>query len=169
MIALGPVGAVLGRVPVWAWMLAAVLAWGAWHRYQARTEREAFEAAKIAAAAERAASEAAAAAESLRRRRVQQEALDAAHLKTADLERAAAAAAGAAERLRARLAAAQAASCTGGATAAGGGASAGAATDLQADVQRRLDEALRGVARYADAARLAGELCAASYDALKAP
>ncbi len=167
MIALGPVGAVLGRVPLWAWALAAVLAWGAWHRYQARAEREAFEAAKATAAAERATSETQAATETARRLRVQQEATDAANIKTAQLERSVAAAADAGQRLRARLAAVEAARCAGDPAAAAGGPAAGATADLSADVHRRLDEAVRGVARYADSARIAGELCAASYDALR--
>jgi hypothetical protein len=167
VIALGPVGAVLGRVPLWAWALAAVLAWGAWHRYQARAEREAFEAAKATAAAERATSETQAATETARRLRVQQEATDAANIKTAQLERSVAAAADAGQRLRARLAAVEAARCAGDPAAAAGGPAAGASADLSADVHRRLDEAADGIARFAEQAAIAGGTCQRAYDALR--
>lgn len=164
---LAPIGAALGRVPVWAWALAAVLAWGAWNRHQARSVRVEFEQAKVAAAAERAASEAEAAAESLRRRRVQQEVVDAANLKAAQLERSVAAAADAGQRLRARLAAVQAERCARDPAAAASGTTAGAAADLPADVSRRLDEAADGVARFAEQSAIAGSTCERSYDALR--
>jgi hypothetical protein len=138
MIALAPIGAVLGRVPLWAWALTAALAWGGWHRYQARAERAEFEQAKAAAELERATSQAQAATETARRLRAQQEATDAANLKTAELERAAAASADAAQRLRARLAAAETSRCAGDPAVAGGGPAAGASADLRADVHRRL-------------------------------
>ncbi len=40
-------------------------------------------------------------------------------------------------------------------------------TDLYADVQRRLDEAAEGIARYADASSIAGDVCRAQYASLK--
>ncbi len=167
MIPLAPIGAALGRVPLWGWALAVVLAWGAWHRHQALTEREAFETAKSTAAAERAVSEAQAATETARRLRVQQEATDAANLKTAQLERSVAAAADAGQRLRARLAAVEAARCAGDPAAAAGGPAAGATADLPADVHRRLDEAASGIARFAEQAAIAGGTCQRAYDALR--
>lgn len=167
MIQLAPISAALGRVPVWAWALAAVLVWGSWHRYQARSVRAEFEQAKVAAAAERAASAAEAAAESLRRRREQKEATDAANLKTAQLERSVAAAADAGQRLRARLASVQAERCARDPAAAASSPAAAAAADLSADVSRRLDEAADGVARFAERAAIAGGTCERSYDALK--
>lgn len=157
----------LGRVPVWAWVLAVVLAWGAWNRHQARSVRAEFDQAKVAAAAERAASAAEAAAESLRRRRAHQEITDAAHLKSAQLEASLAASADAGQRLRQRLAALDAQRCSGDPAAAGGGQAASAASDLRAELSRRLDQAADGVARFAERAAGAGETCEQSYDALR--
>ncbi len=167
MIPLAPIGAALSRVPVWAWAVTASLAWGAWHRYQARTEREAFEAAKVAAAAERATSEAQAATETARRLRVQQEVTDAANLKTAQLERSVAAAADAGQRLRARLAAVEASRCPGDPAVAAGGYGAGAPADLSADVRRRLDEAADRTAEFAERLAIARATCQQSYEALR--
>lgn len=72
------------------------------------------------------------------------------------------------QRLRQRLAE-LAGSCrgtTGDPTAAGAGQATGAADDLLADVQRRLDEAADQLARFADASHTAGLACQQSYDAL---
>lgn len=80
-------------------------------------------------------------------------------------EKAATAAAGglrsASASLRLRLAAARASSCPGstGAAAADPGAPADPAPDLHANLQRRLDEAVQGVAGFADAAHNAGLTC----------
>ena len=119
---------------------------------------------------ERAAREAADAARKEERRRTA-EVQKAADEATQALDRAradAAAAADSGERLRAQLAT-FAAACrgpAGGAGAAGHGATADSAGDLLAHVQRRLDEAADGIARYADQASTAGRACQRSYDAL---
>lgn len=67
--------------------------------------------------------------------------------------------------LRLQLAAARARSCPGGAgaTVADPGTPAEAAPDLLADLQRRLDEAIQGVAGFADAAHSAGLTCERSW------
>ena len=75
------------------------------------------------------------------------------------------------ERLRQRLAAITA-TCRVGASNPGSaapGATAGAAGDMLADVQRRIDEATDGVAKFADKARTAGAACERSYRQLTAP
>lgn len=167
MIQLAPIGAVLSRVPLWAWALAALLAWGSWNRHQARSVRAEFDQAKAAAAAERAASQAEAATEHARRVRVQMEAVDAANLKAAALQRSLAASADAGRRLREELAAQQAKLCTGDPAVAGSREAAAAAADLHADVRRRLDEAADGIARFAEDAAIAGQACVESYGALK--
>jgi chromosome segregation ATPase len=81
----------------------------------------------------------------------------------------AAAARDAGERLRARLAAITA-SCRAARVdpgAADAGASADATARVLADVQRRLDEAADGIARFADQSHGAGSACEKSYDALR--
>jgi hypothetical protein len=77
------------------------------------------------------------------------------------------------QRLRKRLAEITGACRGGGAASNSAAASAGPATDatgdLLAHVQRRLDDAASGIARYADQSAAAGKACQRSYDALTAP
>lgn len=83
-------------------------------------------------------------------------------------EQHAAAAAVAADGLRSRVAA-LAATCRRAAddsTPVAAGAAASAPADLFTDVFARLDAAAGELAQYADAARIAGEQCAADYTAL---
>lgn len=111
----------------------------------------------------------AARAEEQRRVAALQEVIDEAE-KSRDLARAdAVAAADVGRRLRAQLGAAAAARyCPAGNPAAtGAGPPAEAPPDLLADVQRRLDEAADGIARFADEAAGAGAACEASYRTLK--
>ena len=78
------------------------------------------------------------------------------------------AAADAGDRLRKHIATITAARCAGasGAAAASGGTPAAATARMLADVQRRLDEAANGVARFADRAHAAGRACESGYNAL---
>jgi hypothetical protein len=158
---------ILGRIPIWAWALAALLAWGAWNGHRAKAVKAEFETAKAAAQAEQAASAVEATNETLRRERAQKEALNA---KAKELEREAvarAAAVNAGRKLQLRLAALENRGCAADTGAASGSAAASAPADLRAYVQRRLDEAADGIAGYAGVAAAAGRACEASYDALK--
>lgn len=119
---------------------------------------------------EREAREAVLAARNEERRRTAevQKAADEAHESLARARADAVAATDAGQRLRNSIAAVTA-TC-GGATGhtgpAGSGTAAIATADLLADVQRRLDEAANGIARFADQARTAGLACERSHDAL---
>lgn len=108
-------------------------------------------------------------AEEQRRTEEVQKAADEATRSLARARADAAAAADAGRRLREQIAAITA-TCRFAASdpsAAEGGASAGATADLLADVQRRLDEASDGIARFADAAHIAGATCERSYDGVR--
>ncbi len=79
---------------------------------------------------------------------------------------AAAAAVSAGERLRVQLAALRRSGSGPNPAAPGGSASADTAGDLLAHVQRRLDEAADGIARFADEGRIAGHACERAYQAI---
>jgi len=97
-----------------------------------------------------------------------QKAADEAHKSLARARADADAAADAGRRLRERIAAATAGcrAATGDPSAASSGEATDATSDLLADVQRRLDEAADGIARFADHAATAGRACERGYDAL---
>ena len=107
-------------------------------------------------------------AEESRRVHALKEALDAEHLARqaveADARRADAAAVGLRQRAK-QLAAASRCPAIDPAPASSSPA-ASAPGDLLADMLSRLDEAAGAVGRYADDARLAGQLCERAYDAL---
>jgi len=158
----------LTGVPVWAWALAALAAWGGWHRWRAIDARQDFERAAAAAAAERAASAAEVANENNRRLLAVQGASDAAHLQ-AQRDRAARVAA---ERARGglleRVAALEAGARSADPTAAGRCQAAEQATGLLADVLRRADARAGELAAAADAAITAGAACERAYESLTA-
>ena len=111
----------------------------------------------------------AARAEEQRRTAEVQKAADEAHKSLARARADAVAATDAGQRLRERIAAITA-SCGRAASdpaTAGSSSPASATADLLADVQRRLDEATDGIARFADQAHAAGAACQRSYDSLK--
>jgi len=154
-------------VPVWSWVLGAVLLWGGWHRHQERAVRADFEAAKVAAAAERAASAAEAAATTQRREAEKKGAIDEARKSAARARAALLEQQSAAGELRDRLAALEARACGGVPGAGGGGEGAAAARDLSAYLRRRLDEAEAGTIEFADSAARAREVCQRQYRALR--
>jgi hypothetical protein len=152
-------GFALGLLPRWAWalVLAGIVAslCAASYTAGARRERDlqAAAALKIAEAN---------AAETARRIITIEEARRAAELRTHQALADAAAAGAAADRLRKQLAAFRAAHSA----AAGSGPTTADPIGLLADVFGRADARAGELAAYADAAREAGRLCEASYDAL---
>jgi hypothetical protein len=160
-------GLILRAVPLWAWALAAVLAWGGLQK--ASATRAAGKLATQQIQAERARGDAlhGGLLEINRRLAAQQEAANAAdeHLRRAVAAAAAADRAGAGLRDAARAAAARA--C--GPAAAAVGASASPPADMLADVLGRLEEDGRAIAREADKRNTAGGECVGRYDALMPP
>lgn len=155
---------------VMALLLVGAIGLGAWQRHAATIARADAAQARAQATAERAArqQEAAARVEETRRTARVQEALDAEHQSRqqalVDLRRADAAARVLRERAEQLAAAARCAA--GDPAAAAGGAPATAPADLLADMLGRLDHAAGELARYADDARIAGQLCERTYRAL---
>jgi hypothetical protein len=156
----------LRLVPVWAWVVAVALAWGAVQHHRASA------AGARALAAERDLAEirAAAAKEAIdtlaRTVAAQGEAAREADTQAAR-DRADAAAASAAVRRLRTAAQAAAGGCSARAPSAASSAPAGAAGNLRADVLGRLGEAAQRIAEHADSSRTAGQLCERSYDAVR--
>lgn len=157
---------ILGRVPVWVWVVIAVLAWGGWQRHRAQSAERVHTRAVAAAAAAREAQLQADAAETARRLAEQERIANDARQKAAAQAADALRARTAEQQLRARLAAITADRGAGAASAPGGSQTAAQAADLLADVLGRCVSRVRELAEYADAASTAGEACQRSYDAL---
>lgn len=153
----------LGRIPVLAWVLVAVLAWGGWQRWQ--VIRQADELRTVAAQVEAANAAARASTETARRATALQEIVDEQTRKLDQARADAAAAAAAGQRLRAQLAAYRRAAGQDSAATAIRSATDTAASVL-ADVLGRCSERREELARYADAAREAGATCERAYGAL---
>lgn len=147
MIPLAPILSIARTVPVWAWALAAVLAWGGLQRHQAKTQERA-----AAVANERAAVEKATAAAEAQARQTEQQwaanARSAADAYTANLNRARAGA-DAARRERDLLLDFLARPAPGGASAPAPSASA---ADGAAGVRSVLGECARALSSMAEAA-----------------
>jgi hypothetical protein len=159
---------VAGAVPVWLWVLLAVLLWGGWQRHQAKAAAETYTRAVAQAAADRETQLLADAAETARRLQTQQGAAQ--HARTQAQKNAADAASArtAAEQLRARLAALQANPGAADSAPADGSPPTGPTAGVLADLLNRCVGRARELAEYADAARTAGQTCETSYDALTA-
>ena len=148
-------------MPIWAWVLAAVLAWGAWQRHSATRAQQALAAQQVQAEADRAQAMHAALIETQRRLTAQKGITDAARQRTAAALADRAAAASAADSLReqAQQLAARSGACD---PAASGGGEA----DRLADVLAQSVERYREVAAAADRAIVSGHACEQSYSAL---
>lgn len=156
--------AILRAVPMWAWVLVAVVGWGSLqkHRADAASKRE--KAAALEQADQRAKAIHGALVEQARVVREQQEvihdATEQARRARADADRA-----GDAERrLLARIGAASGSGAD--SAAAGAGAPAGGRGIVPADMLGRCVGDLRRMAAIADERGIAGQACERAYDAL---
>jgi hypothetical protein len=154
-----------GRVPPWAWVLAALAAWGAFQKHAAEAAKEREKAAAVRQEADRAAALQAGLVELARRNAEQGRAVVEA-TEMARRARADAAAAGAAERRMLERAAAAAAAQRADPAAAGASAPAADAAGVSADVLGRCSERVRFLAELADERGRAGATCERAYDAL---
>lgn len=163
------IGAILNRIPVWVWVVAVALGWGAWQRHLATQAQLALR--------EREAQTAAATIQGLKdqiaeRERIikeQQHAGEQGALARDAAEVARLDALGAVGRLQLAARRAAAVACPTALAAAGDGAPGAPGPDVLADVLGRLAAAGGERAAALDAARIAGVECERRYDALTAP
>jgi hypothetical protein len=155
--------AIIARVPVLAWVLAAALAWGGWQRHEYRAATEELLRQQQAEASAKAAALQAQIDTHARQERALQETAHDADISTQRARADAAAAADAARRLRARLANIAADHPP---AAAGASAPAGPDAAVLADVLSRCDARAGELAEAADAARIAGAACERAYGEL---
>ena len=148
-------------VPVWAWMLAALLAWGGFQKHRAGAAGAQLQRVQAAAAIEREQALQASITETQRRLAAQQEIAHAADQAASRARADASAAAGAAGRLRERIAALQAIARSSDPAAAGPGPA-----DRLGDALAACAGRYRDVAAAADRAILAGQACERAYGAL---
>ena len=155
---------VLKRVPIWIWIVMAVLCWGGFQRHSAKAaERK--ESALREAVVQREAAEAKQAVEQKAAQlEAQRKVIDDATTRAAREAADAAAARASLQRLRASLAAG--ASNAASAPAAAGSPAAGPSSAVLADMLGRCAGRVLELAEFADAASGAGSACERSYDAL---
>lgn len=163
MIAWTAVRALLGRVPILAWALAAALAWGAFQRHQVATEHAGKLKAVQALADLRLAAAQTTVTVLTNTMAGQQETLHAAELATANEERARGAVTSALERVLSGVRAADRARAH--PPAAAGSAPADAGPIVCPDVLGRVGEAAERIAAEAGRYRIAGAKCQADYEA----
>lgn len=166
MLILGALRGLAGRVPAWAWALAAALAWGAIQHHRAGAAARQVLAQQQAVAEAHAQQLQADATETARRLAAQQEVTTHAQETATQARADAAAARAAADRLRQRIAARQADARPADPAAAGGGAPAPDAYQLLADVLSSVVDEAVGLAALADERGVAGHACERAYDSL---
>jgi len=148
-------------VPVWAWALAAILAWGGWQKHSATAAQATLRQHDAAIAAETIKAQQAEMTETARRLAAQKEITDEAQARKRAADVAAAGARSAADKLRAHLAAIAASAASGNPAPALGRQAGQLAESLGQCVERYL-----GVAAIADDAINRGRSCERSYDSL---
>ena len=158
-------GFLRGVSPV-VWVVAALLAWGGFHRHQARAAVATLKAEKAQADVDNANAAADKALEEKRRIGAKQKVIDDA-LKKRDASAAAARAADARSvQLNAQIDALQAASGAGDPTAGGQCEAAETRASVYAGLLREAEGFARGVVAEAEGYRAAGEACERSYESL---
>ncbi len=161
---MGLITAALSRLPAWLIAIAAVAAWGAWHRYSALRAHDVLVTAQRDAQAATARQQAAAGKETARRIDVITAIADQAteRARTLDADRARLRT----ERDRLRVTLADQQRGASHPAAAGVGPPAAADTGVRADVLGQCVERVAVLAGEADATRSAGTACQRAYDAL---
>lgn len=168
---MGVIAALLRAIPLWAWAVAAALAWGGLQRYRAHAAGAELLQQQAQTAQQR--EQALTGVLSETGRRLGEQAKESIHAKKeAERQRLARAAAdAAADELRAavdaRVAAASAAAAD--SAAAGGCAAAVDAARVLAELHRAADERAGAYARIADERGAAGGRCERLYDSLTPP
>ncbi len=168
-LVLEPFLALAKRVPIWAWVLLVLLAWGAWQRHLANAASATLREHDAAVAAQTLAQQQADLARSLAIQKSQKETVDAATTQAAAAAADAARQRTAAERLRARLAARQTDLGPRDPAAAASGPPAAAGSCVPADLFGRVLDAAGQLAAIADQRGVAGQACERAYQALTPP